>query len=241
MRRVIVALIVMLLGVGGYAIYAANSTVPLKTLGVIELVVSVEPFEIPPPPAEVEEDGELVDASTRERAYPEFAGRFLMPRLGVDVELRSMPIGTEYVEHTFENGEIVFVPVNVVRPPTFQHAYLVDEPEFGTPTSTEGTAYVALHSAMGRDAAGNPLTNPYNQETLVEPGDIFIVDGVEYEVASSQLIPKPELRQRDEVWTPEAGKLVILTCLQNPDFTPASKNVLTVAYRTDSQANPYQG
>lgn len=229
MRRVVFILLVMLgLGVGGYAIYAANSTVPLKTLGVIELVVSVEPFEIPPPPAEVEEDGELVDAATRERAYPEFAGRFLMPRLGVDVELRSMPIGDE-------GGR------SVVRPPTFQHAYLVDEPEFGTPTSTEGTAYVALHSAMGRDAAANPLTNPYSQETLVEPGDIFIVDGVEYEVGSSQLIPKPELTQRDEVWTPEAGKLVILTCLQNPDFTPASKNVLTIAYRTDSQANPYQG
>lgn len=208
-----------------------------------ELTISGDPFNVEPAEAKPEEDPL--------RAYPEYKERFVMPRLGIDAGLQLLtPEHCSAQAKARAAAEGVECEPNSYYPPTYDEAWIGQRPDgtYGTPTDPDLSTYVYLHSAWGMDAVGNPMTDIEGQDTKVELGDIFIVDGVEYQVTETRNVLKDELEKPNDdptkaenaegIYVRERGRLVIFTCLQNPDGSYALTNVVTIAHRTDAQDNP---
>lgn len=207
-----------------------------------EQTVSVEPFEV---------EAQEADEEDPLRAYPELKDRFVMPRLGIDAGLKTFtPERCTRGERERAAAEGRDCEPNSYYPPTYDEAWIGQRADgtYGTPTDPNLSTYVYLHSAWGMDAVGNPMTDVINQRTLVEVGDIFIVDGVEYQVTETREVLKDELEKPHDdptkadntqgIYIRERGRLVIFTCLQNPDGSYALTNVVTIAHRTAAQDNP---
>lgn len=206
-----------------------------------ELTISGDPFDVEP--AEAVEDPL--------RAYPEYKERFVMPRLGIDAGLQLLTAeqcSAQAKARAAAKG--TECEPNSYYPPSYDEAWIGQRADgtYGTPTDPDLSTYIYLHSAWGMDAVGNPMTDIEGQDTRVELGDIFIVDGVEYQVTDTRAVLKDELEKpngdptkaenAEGIYIRERGRLVIFTCLQNPDGSYSLTNVVTIAHRTDAQDNP---
>jgi hypothetical protein len=115
----------------------------------------------------------------------------------------------------------------VVNPPTSDAAYLVSG--YGDPHGA-GTAYVAMHSGRGVEAAGNVLIDVDAGQARVHAGDQVFVDGVPYVVQEVRLVEKAVLPEESDLWVPVDGRLVLFTCLQRPEGR-SIQNVVVIAER----------
>ncbi|KDN88160.1 class F sortase [Kitasatospora cheerisanensis] len=146
-------------------------------------------------------------------AEPDGEGRFVVPSVGLDVPLGSMnEVG----------GSVV--------PPGFTSAYRIAN--LGTPTAPgTGTVYVAMHSLRwGAVGPGNYLFALDTGTSRVAPGAAVLVGGDRYVVDGAATVPKAELPDAAEIWADVPGRLVVVTCLEKPDNSPAVDNFVLTAH-----------
>ncbi|OIQ79914.1 hypothetical protein GALL_383470 [mine drainage metagenome] len=152
----------------------------------------------------------VIGRTAQTPAWDTIAGRFIVPAVGL-----SVPLGTMSVSH------------GAVNPPTIHSAYLING--YGTPHGN-GTAYVALHSGRGLDAAGNALFDIAAGAPTVKTGEVVIVDAVYYKVTDVRLVKKSDVVNDSDIWKQQDGRLVVFTCLQRPAGV-SLQNIVIVAER----------
>ncbi|MGW4380366.1 class F sortase [Kitasatospora sp. NPDC004531] len=146
-------------------------------------------------------------------ARPDGAGRFVVPSVGLDVPLGTMnEVG----------GSVV--------PPGFASAYRIAN--LGTPADPGGgTVYVAMHSLRrGATGPGNYLFALDTGASTVAPGAEIEVGGARYVVDGAAVVPIADLPDAADLWSDVPGRLVVLTCLERPDDTPAVDNFVLTAH-----------
>lgn len=137
-------------------------------------------------------------------------GRLVIPSVDLNV-----PLG----EMRTVNG--------VVAPPGFDSAYVVRDVG-----SANGLTLVAMHSMRGGGVGpGNALIDVKEGRVRVERGETIRLDGVDYTVTETAVVPKRELSHRTDIWNDEPGRLVLTTCLQNAQNTPSATNAVIIAHR----------
>lgn len=145
------------------------------------------------------------------RAYG--AGRFMVPSVGLDVPLGTMnAVG------------------GLVLPPGFTSAYRISN--LGSPTAPKrGTVYVAMHSLrFGGLGPGNYLFDVQTSASKVQPGARIEAGGVTYVVDTTKIVAKSRLPGDAQIWRNVPGRLVVVTCLEKPDNTPATDNFIITAH-----------
>ncbi|WP_052226245.1 class F sortase [Microbacterium mangrovi] len=146
-------------------------------------------------------------------ARPDDGGRLIVASVGLNVPLGSL---------SAVNGSIV--------PPGFTSAYWVRNVGVPLSAAKSGTVYVVMHALRnGGMGPGNYLTDIERQRSKVAEGAAVDVDGVKYTVTGSQLIRKNKIAQSASVWKNTPGRLVLITCLEHPDGSPSTDNLVVTA------------
>ena len=139
------------------------------------------------------------------------SGRLQVPSVGLDVPLGSM-----------------LAVDNVVNPPGFTQAYWVRNVGVAPADATSGTVYVVSHSVSRGRAPGNYLLNVDKGSSAVNPGDLIDVDGHDYIAQSWRAVGKTQLPAAQALWDAVPGRLVLITCLEQPDGS-SPDNLVVVA------------
>lgn len=180
-----------------------NVVVPDDVVPLAE--VPSEPHSAPPTPS-----GTPTAAPDR---VPD--GRLVIDAVGLDVPLEPM---------VSAGGEIT--------PPGFDAAYWVSDIGVGLDDAASGTVYVAMHSLRrGGVAPGNLVIDVPGQTAAVAVGDEVRADGVGYVVEQWLVVTKAALPDERTVWEQLPGRLLLITCLQNPQATPSENNLVVIARR----------
>jgi hypothetical protein len=141
------------------------------------------------------------------------SGQFSVPAVGLEVPLEPL---------SAEDGEI--------NPPGFSSAYWIANMGVPLSQSAEGTVFVVMHSVRGGGVApGNYLTDIQAGTSTVPEGSTIDVAGVSYRVTGWRTIPKGGLATDSEVWSDTPGRLVVITCLEYPDGSPSTDNMVITA------------
>jgi len=144
---------------------------------------------------------------------PNAGQRFKVPAVDLNVPLGS----TEVVN-------------DIIAPPGFQSAYWISNLGVGLDMAESGTVFVATHSLRnGGVAPGNYLIDVANQRSSVRAGDKIVVGALTYTVDQTRIIPKPDLATANQLWESVPARLVVLTCLQNPQNQPSRDNLVITA------------
>jgi hypothetical protein len=171
----------------------------------------------------VEQDPVITASSTPAPAIPVPAptqvpligGQFSVPAVGLDVPLTPL---------SAENGQI--------SPPGYSSAYWITNMGVPLSQSAQGTVFVVMHSVRGGGVApGNYLTDTGAGTSAVPDGSTIDVAGVAYRVTGWRTILKGGLATDAEVWADTPGRLVVITCLQYPDGSPSTDNMVITASR----------
>ena len=98
------------------------------------------------------------------------------------------------------------------------------DPEHGYPENG-GTDYVLAHSCPGGTCAGDAIR-------ALEPGDTFTYLGDLYVVEDKLEILKTEIGDQD-IWTHDEGRLVVITCIIDPNTGDSTENDIIIATRAE--------
>jgi len=156
-----------------------------------------------------------VELAPQDTVTTDTGQRFRVPSVGLDVDLKTI---------TPTDGQ--------VTPPGFTSAYEIRS--IGTtPSHPEaGTVYVVAHALRnGGTAPGNYLTDIRRQRSRLGPGTIVTVAGVDYAVTGARNVPKSVLAEDAATWTNTPNRLVVITCLERADGSPATHNTVITATR----------
>lgn len=150
-------------------------------------------------------------------AIPSGTGRFQSPSVGLDVPLGSLDVVDDELE-----------------PPGFTSAYWVRNLGVAPTDAGAGTVFVVMHSLRnGGVAPGNALIDVDNGRARVAVGASIVVDDVAYRVTRTDTIDKKEISHEQSIWADTPGRLVVITCLQRPDGSPSTDNMVIEAVRAD--------
>ncbi|MDK9610545.1 class F sortase [Propionibacterium freudenreichii] len=139
------------------------------------------------------------------------SGRLRVPSVGLDVPLGSM-----------------LAVDNVINPPSFTQAYWVRNVGVAPADASSGTVFVVSHSVSRGRAPGNYLLNVDKGSSAVNPGDLIDVDGHDYIAQSWRAVGKTQLPAAQDLWDAVPGRLVLITCLEQPDGS-SPDNLVVVA------------
>lgn len=128
------------------------------------------------------------------------SGRLKVPAVGLDVPLGSM-----------------LTVNNVINPPGFAEAYWVRNLGVALDKPATGTVYIVTHSVSKGMAPGNYLLNANTGGTSVKAGDVISVNNTDYVTQSWKAVSKPDLPNASDLWSSVPGRLVLITCLEEPD------------------------
>lgn len=162
----------------------------------------------------VREEGVTPSAETLEamNAIPDTGERFAVPSVGMEVRLGTLSMAD-----------------NTITPPGFTSAYLVRNLGVTPAAADTGTVYVVMHSVRGGGLGpGNYLLDVGTGAAAVKAGDAVEVAGRSYSVTGSEAIPKHELPLAP-IWQNVPGRLVIITCLQQPSGVASADNLVITA------------
>lgn len=152
-------------------------------------------------------------------ATPDIGERFIVESVGLDV-----PLGTARMTG------------NRIAPPGFTSAYVMSNLGAGIEKPESGTVFVAAHSLRGGGRApGNYLIDVPGRGAAVHPGDTINVAGLRYRVTQTRVIPKGQIADVSDVWADVPGRLVVFTCLQNPQNTPSTENLVIIGELVEEQ------
>ena len=166
----------------------------------------------------VQPDPDAVIPVAEASATPDLGMRFVVPSVKLDV-----PLGISNAV----NG--------VISPPGFTSAYLIRNLGVTLDKASKGTVYIAAHSLRnGGVAPGNYLIDVDNQQSKVKAGDLIKVSNLTYTITETRIIPKPEVGDVSDLWDATVPKrLLVFTCLQNPENQPSRDNMIIVATLND--------
>lgn len=116
---------------------------------------------------------------------------------------------------------------DVINPPGFDSAYVVRD--YADPGDADQMSVVALHSLSGGDAPGNKLIDVDEATATVDRGQMIEIQGHNYEITRAFAQGKDAAAADDGVWEDKPGKLLVFTCLQKPDGSPSTDNVIIEA------------
>lgn len=118
----------------------------------------------------------------------------------------------------------------VMDPPGFASAYLVRNYGANLEHASSGTVFVVMHSCRGGAVCpGNYLIDIAAGRAAVPDGaDVYLGD-LHYRVTGWQKVDKPEVGSEAAIWVNAPGRLVLLTCLQNPEQTASTQNMVVTA------------
>lgn len=141
--------------------------------------------------------------------------RFQAPSVGLDVPISVFTAGSDVVPPNFtEVFQARNVGASLTRPET-------------------GTVFLFAHSIRGGGVApGNYLIDPAHHTSTLHPGDPLIVGASRYTVESSHTWKKSDIADDTATWADAPGRLVFVTCLQKPDNTPSTENLIITARLT---------
>ena len=144
--------------------------------------------------------------------------RFVVSSVGLDVPLGAL---------TSVDGAI--------EPPGFTSAYWVRDEGVAPAANSDGTVFVVMHSLRnGAIGPGNYLIDVDRSTSKVGLGATITVDDLDYTVTGTQLIDKPDIAASSSVWSNTPNRLVVITCLQRPDGSPSTQNLIIEAQRARS-------
>lgn len=135
---------------------------------------------------------------------------FVVPSLNVDV-----PIGS--INEV--NG--------VMNPPNFTSVFWIRNRGVSIDNAAQGTVYMVAHAVYGGKAPGNLLQQ--NQQVSLNPGDIIKVNDKVYKYVETQIIPKTEIGDHDDLWTDDPGRLILVTCQVRAEGGIAVNNMVIIA------------
>lgn len=167
------------------------------------------------------EPGAVLTQSQRQRMRATTAtdDRFVVPSVGLDVPLGAL---------SEVDGQIT--------PPGFTAAYRVRNRGVDVAHASDGTVYVVMHSLQGAGVApGDYLSNVSTGTSKLKPGAEILVDGRRFVVTGSELVAKPALAAAKDVWSDEAGRLVVITCLERPTGPSVNNLVIFAKYAEQSR------
>lgn len=149
------------------------------------------------------------------RATPNGAGQLRVRSVGLDVPIGSLDA---------VGGRIT--------PPGFTSAYLVRNMGVGPEDAADGTVVVVMHSLRGGGVApGNYLADVDHARSRVPAGAVVSVAGVDYTVSNSTLVAKDKIDHDERVWHDAPNRLLLITCLERPDGSPSTQNLIIEATR----------
>jgi len=150
-----------------------------------------------------------------------------------------------------ENKTILNVPLGQARqvngkiaPPGFKTVYWISNLGVPLERAPEGTVYTAAHSLRnGGWAPGNALIDINAQKSTVKAGDLIYIGDCKvlptnatsetcrtYSITESRIIPKPQVGGVSDLWDEKIpGRLIVFTCLQNPQNRPSTHNMVVLA------------
>lgn len=146
--------------------------------------------------------GTSADTVQEEPASPASTGRMVIPEIGLDAPLGSMPHAAD------------------LEPPTFDSAYQVVGGGFDDARG-DSTMLVAIHSSWAGDNPGDRL-NDIGTGTPAQISTIYL-DGVQFKVTSTRNVSKDSIADEAGLWTGEHD-LVLVTCQQTAT-TPLTGSV----------------
>ncbi|WP_323749351.1 class F sortase [Curtobacterium sp. VKM Ac-1393] len=150
------------------------------------------------------------------RSTPSGSGRLRVASVGLDVPIGSLDA---------VGGRIT--------PPGFASAYLVRNMGVTPDDAAAGTVFVVMHSLRGGGVApGNSLTDVDRARSRVAVGAAVSVAGVDYTVTDALLVDKDRIARDADVWHDVPNRLLLITCLQQPDGSPSTQNLVIAATRT---------
>lgn len=149
------------------------------------------------------------------RATSSGSGRLTVPSVHLDVPLGALDA---------VRGRIT--------PPGFRSAYLVRDVGVAPEHAPSGTVIVVMHSLRGGGTApGNFLTDVDRGRSRVATGATVTVAGVAYTVSGSTLVDKDRIADDADVWATVPDRLLLITCLERPDGSPSTQNLVITATR----------
>lgn len=118
---------------------------------------------------------------------------------------------------------------DTVTPPTADEAYwLGDYGDVGV--DAEGTACILGHSILTGRAVFTDLVDLEQQRSRLEVGDEIIVTTehgeVVYHVQCTEFHDRGDLASIEHLWTPNPGRLVLVTCLFDSECQSIDQNVV---------------
>lgn len=120
-----------------------------------------------------------------------------------------------------------------VTPPGFTSAYWVRNLGTSVRSGSRGTVYVVMHALRkGAIGPGNYLANERTGASTLRKGARVVVSGASYTVTGWAKIAKNQLANDKAVWSNTPGRLVLITCLEHPDGSPSTDNLIINASRT---------
>jgi len=156
-----------------------------------------------------------VASAAEARATPSGSGRLRVPSVNLDVPLGALDA---------VRGRIT--------PPGFRSAYLVRDLGVTPEHAASGTVVVVMHSLRGGGTApGNALTDVDRGRSRVATGAAVRVAGVAYTVTGSTLVDKDRIAEDADVWGEVPDRLLLITCLEHPDGSPSTQNLVITAMR----------
>ena len=181
---------------------------------------------LPAPPrtvAAVDMNGEPVFADDVQFSTTEqIAAMDVAPIEGVHVTVPSVGLDVPLNELSVVGGAVV--------PPDFVSAFRIRDygvPLAGAPT---GSVFIAMHSIRGSGVApGNYLFDTKTGRGTLTAGEEIRVGNLSYTVTATTRFSKVAVPRNHAVWANTPGRLVILTCLQNPHGGASTDNLVVEA------------
>ncbi|WP_307218313.1 class F sortase [Microbacterium sp. SORGH_AS_0888] len=191
---------------------------------VVSAVLLMSPGRTPGHAPAISMDGRPVELDPGTTAVPREQSRavddtgavFEVPSVGL-----SVPLGA--IDET--DGEIT--------PPGYRSAYWVRNLGVSVGDARAGTVYVVMHALRGGGTApGDYLTDVPGGRSTLHAGESVVVSGVRYSVTATTTVTKDELPYDAQVWADVPGRLVVITCLEKPDGSPSTQNMIVFAETT---------
>ena len=201
----VIAITLLAIGGIGLLITLTNQPSPTAPTDMRGAAVTLDPNVTPIPTAS-------------SHAVDDGHGRLIVPAVQLDVALGALDA---------VDGQIT--------PPGFASAYLVRNAGVSVTDTAHGTILIVMHSLRGGgQAPGNFLANAETGQPRVTTGDTINVSGTKFTTVSSRLINRTDLPTDAETWANTPNRLLLITCLQYADGSPATKNLVITAERTRS-------
>lgn len=154
-------------------------------------------------------------SAKKSHAVADTGKRLIVPSVGLNVPLGAM---------NEVDGQ--------VTPPGFTSAYRIRNLGVAFTEPASGTVYVAMHSLRnGAIGPGNYLIDVATGTPKVANGAKVVAAGVTYTVSSTAKVLKKDLPHDAALWANTPDRLVLITCLQNPQNIESAYNIVTIATR----------